>query len=331
MIIETQLPHHNAFLIQEHISLCDKNWFRTGGIARYYAAPISSDDFKQALMFAHMHAMPIFVLGEGANCLISDNGFNGLIIRPQLRTITSAEVSDDIIHVTAGSGVSMEELIHYCLSNHYSGLEEFSGIPGTVGGSIYINLHYFSFLIEHFLVSATVIDATTYTVQTVSPKWFSFGYDYSLLHEKKHFLIDATFSLKKVSEIKAAYAQGRSDEIIRHRHARYPTQNSCGSFFRNFHDHEVSLISNNKKMIYAAYYLDKVGVKGTLQSGNALVSHQHANMIVNKGDATSADIIAVARHMQEMVYERFGIVLQPECQLIGFNTYPLHTVQSLIY
>ena len=140
---------------------------------------------------------------------------------------------------------------------------------------------------------------------------------------KTYYLIDATFKLKKVTDIETAYAQGRRVEIIRHRENRYPTKNTCGSFFRNFHDHEVTFISNGKKMIYVAYYLDKIGVKGQLRIGDAIVSYQHANMLVNQGTATSTDIINLARTMQEMVKKEYGIIPQPECRLIGFKEYPL--------
>ena len=82
-------------------------------------------------------------------------------------------------------------------------------------------------------------------------------------------------------------------------------------------------MSNNKKMIFIGYYLDTLGVKGHLRHGNAIVSYQHANMIVNQGNATSYDIIQVARTMQTLVFEKFGIMPQPECRLIGFQEYPL--------
>lgn len=96
------------------------------------------------------------------------------------------------------------------------------------------------------------------------------------------------------------------------------------AFFRNFHDHEVTLVSNGKKMIYVAYYLDKIGVKGQLTAGDAIVSYQHANMLVNKGNATSTDLINLARTMQELVNAQFGVLPQPECRLVGFSEYPLH-------
>ena len=143
------------------------------------------------------------------------------------------------------------------------------------------------------------------------------------MQNEAYYLLDATFKVKKASAVETAYARGRRAEIIRHRNARYPSKNTCGSFFRNFFDHEVSLISNGKKVIWVAYYLDKLGVKGALQKGDATVSYQHANMIVNQGNATSTDIIALARSMQEMVNKEFGIIPQPECRLIGFTQNPL--------
>lgn len=368
-----------ALNIQQNVPLKDKNWFATGGSARFFCEPTTALEFQQALAFAHEHALPLFVLGQGANILISDEGFDGLVLRPMLKEIeilsapldtfrvtretlgasggkytqnthtsfqstasnlntqplehknppsarpewpTKEVVSRDLL-IRAGAGVTMHDLIEYCLDHQAIGLEEFSGIPGTVGGSVYINLHYFEFLLEQFLVEAQVIHKKTGEITTVNPDWFHFGYDHSRLHDHEHFLIDATFKLTQTDALGAMYARGRRTEIIRHRTRRYPTTHTCGSFFRNFHDHEVTLISNGKKMIYAAYYLDKIGVKGHLHSGDAIVSYQHANMLVNRGNATSTDIITLARTMQELVGQQFGIIPQPECQLIGFKEWPL--------
>ena len=112
--------------------------------------------------------------------------------------------------------------------------------------------------------------------------------------------------------------------MIRHRAKRYPTSHTCGSFFRNFHEEEFSRAKTGKKLPFVAYYLDKLGVKGELSVGDAIVSHQHANMLINKGNASSADIINLARAMQELVYTTYGIMPQPECRLIGFTSNPLH-------
>ncbi len=315
--------------ITTNVSLQDKNWFKTGGAARYFAEPATAQEFQQALEFAHTYKLEIFVLGQGANILISDDGFDGLVIRPQLKQISHEPSDSNYEYLLAGAGWTMHDLIEYCLDHNLIGLEEFSGIPGTVGGSVYINLHYFEFLLEQFMVDATTIDKTTGELRTVATDWFNFGYDQSTLMNKEYYLVSARFKLKKVSDTETAYARGRRTEIIRHRAKRYPTSNTCGSFFRNFHEHEVTLTSSGKKMIFTAYYLDKIGVKGALRVGDAIVSYQHANMIVNLGKATSTDIINLARKMQQMVFEQFGIVPHAECQLIGFKEYPLLTIEDI--
>lgn len=323
MNIQSTQPSSIPSFIQTHVSLHDKNWFKTGGNAHYYCEPLTYEEFAVALLFAKENHLEVFVLGEGANILISDNGFAGLVIRPKLDKISIIRNEDSFSLVNAQAGVEFQQLIDFCLKNQLIGLEEFSGIPGTVGGSVYINIHYFEFLLSQFLVQATVIEKTTGYIMTVDNAWFNFDYDTSALFDQQYYLLDATFKLKNCTELEAAYAQGRRDEIIRHRVRRYPNANTCGSFFRNFHDNEVSLEVNGKKMIFVAYYLDKLGVKGVLQKGGARVSHQHANMLVTSATATSQDVIDLVRTMQELVSANYGIIPQPECQLIGFKEYPL--------
>jgi UDP-N-acetylmuramate dehydrogenase len=309
--------------IQEWVPLDDKNWFRTGGPARFFCEPSTAQEMYDAWAWAREHTQNIFVLGQGANILVSDAGFDGLVIRPYLQEIAVTDTDGSAVQVTAGAGTSMDTLIEWCLAHQILGLEEFSGIPGTVGGSVYINLHYYQFLLAHFVHSAQVFEVESGVVSQVTNDWFQFGYNQSTLQQKKHILLHATFTLKKAGELDIAYARGRRVEIIRHRTARYPVKNTCGSFFRNFYENEVTLMSNGKKMIYVAYYLDKVGVKGALQVGGAVVSYQHANMVVNTGSATSTDIIELARAMQQKVYDAFGVLPQAECQLVGFKNNPL--------
>jgi len=310
-------------IIEKNIPLHDKNWFHTGGSATHFCQPKTAQEFQEAFTFAHNNQTPIFVIGQGANILISDNGFDGLVIQPQLTTIEHIHEDNQTVFVNAGSGVILNDLIESCLQHNIIGLEEFSGIPGTVGGAVYINLHYFEFLLEQFLVNTEIIHKKTGQIKKVDRNWFAFGYNTSRLHEREYYLVNATFKLKKVCDTETAFAQGRRKEIIRHRTSRYPSTYTCGSFFRNFHDDEVSLHINGKKMIYVAYYLDKIGVKGNLRIGDAMVSYQHANMLVNCGNATSTDIIELARTMQKLVKKHFGIIPQPECQLVGFKEYPL--------
>lgn len=313
-------------IIQNNVSLSDKNWFQTGGNARFYCQPQTAQEFQEAASYAQKNNLPIFVLGEGANILISDKGFDGLVIHPADYPTTHEYSSSDQAIVTAGAGMSFPKLITYCLENQLLGLEEFSGIPGTVGGSVFINIHYFEFLLGQFLTSALVLDTVTNDLLAVDNAWFKFGYNTTTLHDKRYILVEASFKVRPCSALEAAFAKGRSVEIIRHRNQRYPKSHTCGSFFRNFHEHEVTLSSNGKKMIFVAYYLDKIGVKGVLSRGDAIVSYQHANMLVNRGKATSHDLIELAKKMQMLVFENYGIMPQSECQFVGFDSYPLLSV-----
>jgi UDP-N-acetylmuramate dehydrogenase len=310
--------------IQERVSLADKNWFCTGGYARFFAEPCTIQEVYETCVWARAQGLPIFLLGHGANILISDDGFDGLVIRSGLDHVRVVrEEKNAVTHITVGSGISMDTLIEWCLAQNLLGLEEFSGIPGTVGGSVYINLHYYQFFLDHFLYDAQLMDLRTGECINVDKEWFGFGYNQSRLLQKEYMLLEVTFVVRKSAEHEVIFARGRRVEIIRHRNARYPTKNTCGSFFRNFHEHEVTITSNGKKMIHVAYYLDKLGFKGTLQVGGATVSHQHANMIVTNLQATTTHVAELARVMQHGVQEAFGIIPQPECQLVGFKTYPL--------
>lgn len=304
--------------IEQNINLSDKNWFKTGGVAKYFCEPRDEQEFALALEYAQKNELATFVLGLGANILISDDGFSGLVIRPTLNQI---QIEGENVVVQAGTKI--QDLIDFCLEHNLIGLEEFSGIPGTIGGSIFINIHYYDYFLADFLVKARLIEQSSGKCMDVDKSWFNFNYDYSKLLEGNFYIVNATFKLKHVSDIQAAYAKGRRDETIRHRNRRYPTSNTCGSFFRNFNEDEVPFLVKGKKLLFVAYYLDKLGVKGELSHGNAAVSHQHANMIVTKPEATSADVINLAKKMQELVKEKFGIIPQPECQLIGFQQNPL--------
>lgn len=302
------------------ISLSDKNWFQTGGCAQYFAQPSTAEEFQQALAFANEQHLPITMLGQGANVLISDQGIAGLVISPQINHLV---IDREQGLVTAGAGLGMQEVIDKSLDQGLHGLEDFSGIPGSIGGCVYINIHYFQYLLSDFLVSAQVLNRTTGALEIVDAAWFCFGYNESTLQQGDYYLVEATFKLTPVSQEQAWYHKGRRDEIVRHRANRYPRARTCGSFFRNFRDHEQLPLVAGKRVPFVAYYLDKIGVKGALQIGGAVVSHQHANMLVTQPGATSHDVVLLARTMQMRVFENFGVLIEPECQFLGFGEYPL--------
>lgn len=309
--------------IQENVSLADKNWFRTGGSAQYFCEPTTKEAFKQALDYAENNELAVTLLGQGANIMISDAGVKGLVIRPQLSKVT---INHELGQVTADAGVDFQALTEQLLDNNLLGFEEFSGIPSSVGGAVYINIHFFQFLLSSFLIKATVIEKDTGEIIDVDNDWFNFGYNTSTLLDGKHYLVDATFQLKVGTELDAAYAKGRRFEMINLRTKRYPYERTCGSFFRNFHEHELK--AAGQKLKHVAFYLDKLAIKGSLQVGGAKVSWQHANMFVTEPGATSDDIIQLTKQVQQKVADTFGLIPQPECQLLGFDKYPLYVAKS---
>ncbi len=309
---------------QQNIFLNDFSWFGTGGPAKLFCEPENDAEFCKAIKFANAQNLDIFVLGEGANVLISDDGFDGLVIKPRNSKIEIVKTSEKEAVIRAGAGTPFSNVIDFALENKLIGLEEFSGIPGTVGGAVFINIHYFDFLLSQFLEKARVINRKTLEIIEVNADWFEFGYDRSKLQEKEFYLIDADLKVFKVfknNSVEVEKAIKKRKEMISYREDRYPTEKTCGSFFQNFSFKEVQVQENGEKIIHVAFYLDKL--KGKLSVGDAIVSTKHANMIENKGNATSADIAKLARKMQEYISDNFKIIPKPECQLIGFKNNPL--------
>ena len=308
--------------MRNDVSLAPLTWFKTGGKAKYLSEPATLEELKNDLAFAAKNGLPFEVLGEGANTLVSDEGYPGMIIHPVNKELKLTE-REDCFLLEAGAGAKVQDAIDYALERKALGLEEFSGLPGTIGGAAFINAHFFEFFLADFLVSALVVSPSGETKE-VSKEWFEYGYDVSRLHREKWIVWSAAFRLRKGSELEAAFAKGRAYEIIRQRSRRYPKERTCGSFFRNFLPEEA-----RGKVPSVAFYLDKVGVKGTLSVGNAVVSRKHANMLETKEGAASADVIALAREMQKLVYKNFGLVPVPECRFLGFPSFPLHTKDTI--
>jgi UDP-N-acetylmuramate dehydrogenase len=321
-------------IIREQVDLKEYNWFGVGGLARYFSEPKTLEELKKALSWAKNKNLSVRVIGQGANVLIADEGVFGLVIKLP----SSAKASKDYDHecglLTVSAGNSLEETIIYMLREaKLIGLEEFSGIPSSIGGALFINIHYFQFLIAQFVFEATVYDMKNEIIKTVDRDWFRFGYDDSMLKRDKNFiLIDATFKLKKATELEIAFAEGRSLEIIRHRKSRFPYEKTCGCFFKNFLPDDVGLgvTAEGKKILAAGYYLDQIGIKGSLKRGHSFVSSKHANMITHDGLGKASEIIEIAKIMQQEVFKKFGLFLEPECELIGFSKNPLYSKKELL-
>jgi len=154
--------------------------------------------------------------------------------------------------VRADAGVSFDKLINFSLEQNLTGLEEFSGIPGSVGGAVYINIHFFDLLLSAFLIKAKVINSKTAEIIEVINDWFEFGYDKSKLQQKNFYLLNADFKIIEKDKLVIKKAVERRNEIIKYREERYPTEKTCGSFFRNLNSSEAPVQQNGEKIIHAA-------------------------------------------------------------------------------
>ncbi|MDQ6830909.1 MAG: UDP-N-acetylmuramate dehydrogenase [Gemmatimonadota bacterium] len=281
--------------------------FRIGGPADLFYEAMSADALAVAVMGARELALPYFVLGLGANILIGDKGFRGIVIRNRA---SHTSWSDDG-RVWVESGAVMRDLIQESAHRGWSGLEHYVGIPSTVGGAIWQNLHFLSpaperertmFIAEQF--ESCEILSEEGERKTVGADYVKFGYDDSVFHHRRDIVLAATFRLERGD---SAAMQRVMQENLSWRGARHPWLDwhpSAGSIFQKIEG------------VGAGRLVDQCGLKGH-QIGDAQISHLHANIIVNLGRATAADVRALIAHTQRCVEEKFGQHLNVEIALIG--------------
>jgi len=297
--------------IIEQVPIKQYTTFKIGGEASFFCEPQNNDEIIESLSFAKENHLLSFILGLGANILVSDNGFKGVVIRQRNSKLS---IRDNL--VTAESGLTVEELINIALSNNLIGSEDFSGIPSTIGGALYINLHYFDAFISNFLREATILNKSTLQAELVDKGWFNFGYDSSRLKkDNDYILLNASFEFNKANDYAKHEAIGKSKEIIRTRYYKYPSEPSVGSIFQNLTSDEQKYLGLPTRSV--AYLIDVCGLKGT-RVGDALLSHRHSNMIINIGNAMARDILELAQIIKEKVKDRFNVELRFEVQLVGF-------------
>lgn len=281
--------------------------FRIGGPADLLYNATSADALATAVQAARELHVPWFVLGLGANILVGDRGVRGLVIRNCAR----AHALDPDGRLQAESGAVMRDLVLATVAEGWSGLEHYVGIPSTVGGALWQNLHFLSpaparertmFIAEVF--ESCEILAEDGARRTVDADYVRFGYDDSVFHHTRDVVLRATFRLERGDP---AALQRILQENLAWRGARHPwleIHPSAGSIFKKIAD------------VGAGRLVDQCGLKG-FRIGGAAISHLHANIIVNLGGATARDVRALIAHAQHAVAERFGQHLEPEIGFVG--------------
>jgi UDP-N-acetylmuramate dehydrogenase len=283
--------------------------FRIGGPADLFYEPTTADELAAAIAAAREHEVPFFLLGLGANILVGDRGFRGLVIRNLARHL---EFSPGEGTVRAESGaIVWPDLIAAAIDRGLSGLEHYVGIPSTVGGALWQNLHFLSpaparertMFIAEVTRGAEILSAAGERRQ-VDVDYLELGYDSSVLHHRPDVVLAATFQLAPEDPERMRRIVEENLQWRRERHPPLDIEPSAGSIFKKIEG------------IGAGRLIDECGLKGT-RIGGAMVTRRHANIFINTGVATAADVRALIVRCQEEVERRTGYRLEVEISLVG--------------
>lgn len=305
---------------QENVPLAPFSSYRIGGPARAYCEAASLDEVRAAIGEARRRGWRLFVLGGGTNLLIDDRGFDGLVLRPNLRDL-AAEDS----RVTVGAGLLVAELLEFLTPLGLAGLEWAGGLPGTVGGAVRGNAGAFGGEIKDVCVQVESLDVETLETRFRSNDECGFGYRNSVFKQlPREIILRTVFSLRPGDPAEIARVIEERKEYRRRRHPlEYP---NIGSIFKNVDLRRVSepvreLCAHVIKLdpfpvVPTAFLLSEAGLKGTRQGG-AMISPKHPNFIVNVDRASSSDVRALVNHAKQVILERFGIELEEEIQYVN--------------
>lgn len=272
--------------------------FGTGGPADLFITPGSVSELKAVLAALKKSETPLFVLGRGSNLLVSDKGFRGAVITLR-KNLCGITVEGNT--VTAEAGAMMPEIAHAALRAGLSGLEFASGIPGTIGGGLIMNAGAYGSELKNVVTKAEVLRPDG-TVKEMTLEELGLSYRHSALMGTDNIVLSVTMALTPgdPSAIKAAM-----DELNQKRRDKQPLEyGSAGSTFKR------------PTGYFAGALIEEAGLKG-FHIGNAWVSEKHAGFVVNKGGATTGEILQVIRHVENTVFNRSGVQLELEVRLLG--------------
>lgn len=294
-----ELEKLNLGKIEKDISLSTLTTYKTGGIAKLVVYPNNINNLKQLLKLIHKHNIKYFILGKGSNTLFSDKEFNGVIIK--LDKLNNFEIKETEIYVE--SGMILSKLVQASIKNELTGLEFAIGIPGTIGGAIYMNAGAYGSKMSNIVKSVIVLDEKL-QIEEIPLEKLKFDYRYSIFQANKNLICVA-------ANIKLEH--GNHDEIdskikenlLKRKNSQSLEYPSAGSVFRNPEGN------------YAGKIIEELGLKGK-NIGGAEISTKHANFIINKNNASSSDILNLIKLVQKEVKDKYKIDLKLEQQLVNW-------------
>lgn len=290
---------------KQNVTLADFTTIKIGGQADLFYELNDIEQLPQLLTTASTLQIPVFIFGGGSNLIFNENGFRGLVIK-----IAANKIVIENQTITADAGALLSQVIQTAIKNNLTGLEKLTGLPGTIGGAARGNAGAFGTEIKDVLTSATIYNEKK-GIHEVDKNYFDFDYRSSKIKQNKgrDIILQVKLTLKKSEDHETQKAQTEIVEILKSRTGKQPSGKTTGSFFKN-----------PNPELAAGYLLDQCGCKG-LQVGGVQVSHQHANWLINLGNATQEDVIELAHIMRERVEDRFDIRLEPEVQFVSITGY----------
>ena len=293
-ILENILAKEN---IKENEPMKNHISFKTGGCARYFVTPECSDEVIAVIDAFKKEKVPYTVIGNGSNLLFSDKGFDGAVVCIGKKM---SSVSADGVSVTAQAGALLSRISSVATANSLTGFEFASGIPGSLGGALVMNAGAYGGEMKDVVRTTTYVDASG-KIKTISSEEHQFGYRKSVF-KNGDVILSSVIELKKgdIEEIKA-----KCEELNTRRREKQPLEYpSAGSTFKRPEGH------------FASKLIDDASLRG-YRVGGAMVSEKHCGFVINYDNATSMDIFNLMKEVKRTVYDKFGVVLEPEVRLLG--------------
>ena len=311
----------------ENEPLSKHTYFKIGGPARIFFEAKNIDDLRLALKTATELKIPFVILGGGANILVSDEGFGGLVIKNRADGIKLVGIKGIIdkrgkgiksAQVWCASGTLMNQLARFTIDQGLGGLEFLLSVPGTVGGGLKINAHYEVEKGEFLggrLVSAVLFDPKNGEEKTVDSKYFEFGYDKSKIQETAEIVLEALFKLETIEDKSAIWQKVMA--AVKRRNEEQPIGVACsGCIFRNITDADANRLFTPNLTTSTGYIIEKLGLKGT-RIGGAQISEKHANYILNVNNAEAGDVLKLIHLIKQKAKENLSLDLVEEIFYVG--------------
>lgn len=294
-----ELEKLNLEKIEKDISLSTLTTYKTGGIAKLVVYPNNINNLKQMLKLIHKYNIKYFILGKGSNTLFSDKEFNGVIIK--FDKLNNFKIKQTEIYVE--SGMILSELVQASVKNELTGLEFAIGIPGTIGGAIYMNAGAYGNNMSNIVKSVIVLNEK-FQIKELPLEKLKFDYRYSIFQANKNLICIAA-NIKLEHGNHDEIASKIKENLLKRKNSQPLEYPSAGSVFRNPEGNNAGKI------------IEELGLKGK-NIGGAEISTKHANFIINKNNASSSDILNLIKLVQKEVKDKYKIDLKLEQQLVNW-------------